>query len=55
MTIFLDTDNAWHGVRYIEKDIQRRSICVIMERYDEEQKLWDAEIHSKIKKCSKKW
>ena len=47
MTIFLDADNAWHGVRYIEKDIERQSICVIMERYDEEQKLWDAQIHSK--------
>ena len=23
MTIFLDADNAWHGVRYIEKDIER--------------------------------
>ena len=47
MTIFLDADNAWHGVRYIEKDIERQSICVIMERYNEEQKLWDAQIHSK--------
>jgi len=47
MTIFLDADNAWHGVRYIEKDIERQSICVIMERYDEKLKCWDADLHSK--------
>ena len=43
MTLFRDADNAYHGVRYIEKDIERRSVCVIMERYTEE-KIWDSEI-----------
>ena len=42
MTLFRDADNAYHGVRYIEKDIERRSVCVIMERYTEE-KIWDSE------------
>ena len=42
MTLFRDADNAYHGVRYIEKDIERRSVCVIMERYDEE-KGWDSD------------
>ena len=42
MTLFRDADNAYHGVRYIEKDIERRSVCVIMERFTEG-KGWDAE------------
>ncbi len=42
MTLFRDADNAYHGVRYIEKDIERRSICVIMERFVEGEG-WDSE------------
>ena len=42
MTLFRDADNAYHGVRYIEKDIERRSVCVIMERHNEE-KGWDSD------------
>ena len=42
MTLFRDADNAYHGVRYIEKDIERRSVCVIMERFVEEEG-WDSE------------
>ena len=42
MTLFRDADNAYHGVRYIEKDIERRSVCVIMERFVEGEG-WDSE------------
>ena len=46
MTIFLDAPNAWHGVRYIEKNIERRSICIIMEKYSEESG-WDSDNQNK--------
>lgn len=42
MTLFRDADNAYHGVRYIEKDIERKSVCIIMERFTEG-KGWDSD------------
>ena len=46
MTIFLDSPNAWHGVRYIPKKIERHSLCIIMEKYSEELG-WDSENQNK--------
>ena len=46
MTIFLDSPNAWHGVRYISKKIERHSLCIIMEKYSEELG-WDSENQNK--------